>query len=310
METAGCSPAPAQQSLASTSAPLDVDAEDGPDHPARHGEPRRRESLLLTAARDSVGASREFTHRQPAGDGPAVVAGKPSILIVEDEADIRELVRYHLDQEGYAVDEADSGEKALERAAATRPALIILDLMLPGTDGLEVCRRLRTDNTLREVPVIMLTAKGTEVDRILGLELGADDYITKPFSPRELVARVRAVLRRASGASAAPSQETFSRGRLQVNFDTYEAAVDGKAVTLSLREFELLKFFVQHPHRVYDRLQLLDLVWGQDVHVEPRTVDVHVRRLRKVIERDDSTPELLLTVRGVGYKFNPDALEP
>ena len=310
METAGCSPAPAQQSLASTSAPLDVDAEDGPDHPARHGEPRRRESLLLTGARDSVGASREFTHRQPAGDGPAVVAGKPSILIVEDEADIRELVRYHLDQEGYAVDEADSGEKALERAAATRPALIILDLMLPGTDGLEVCRRLRTDNTLREVPVIMLTAKGTEVDRILGLELGADDYITKPFSPRELVARVRAVLRRASGASAAPSQETFSRGRLQVNFDTYEAAVDGKAVTLSLREFELLKFFVQHPHRVYDRLQLLDLVWGQDVHVEPRTVDVHVRRLRKVIERDDSTPELLLTVRGVGYKFNPDALEP
>ena len=310
MVTGGCSPAPAQQSLASTSAPLDVDAEDGPDHPARHGEPRRRESLLLTAARDSVGASREFTHRQPAGDGPAVVAGKPSILIVEDEADIRELVRYHLDQEGYAVNEADSGEKALERAAATRPALIILDLMLPGTDGLEVCRRLRTDDTLREVPVIMLTAKGTEVDRILGLELGADDYITKPFSPRELVARVRAVLRRASGASAAPSQETFSRGRLQVNFDTYEAAVDGKAVALSLREFELLKFFVQHPHRVYDRLQLLDLVWGQDVHVEPRTVDVHVRRLRKVIERDDSTPELLLTVRGVGYKFNPDALEP
>ena len=310
MATGSCSPAPAQQSLASTSAPRDVVAEDGPGHPARHGEPRRRESLLLTAARDSVGASREFTHRQPAGDGPAVVAGKPSILIVEDEADIRELVRYHLDQEGYAVDEADSGEKALERAAATRPALIILDLMLPGTDGLEVCRRLRTDDTLREVPVIMLTAKGTEVDRILGLELGADDYITKPFSPRELVARVRAVLRRASGASAAPSQETFSRGRLQVNFDTYEAAVDGKAVTLSLREFELLKFFVQHPHRVYDRLQLLDLVWGQDVHVEPRTVDVHVRRLRKVIERDDSTPELLLTVRGVGYKFNPDALEP
>ena len=310
MATGSCSPAPAQRSLASTSAPRDFVAEDGPDHPARHGDPRRRESLLLTAARDSVGASREFTHRQPAGDGPAVVAGKPSILIVEDEADIRELVRYHLDQEGYAVDEADSGEKALERAAATRPALIILDLMVPGTDGLEVCRRLRTGDTLREVPVIMLTAKGTEVDRILGLELGADDYITKPFSPRELVARVRAVLRRASGASAAPSQETFSRGRLQVNFDTYEAAVDGKAVALSLREFELLKFFVQHPHRVYDRLQLLDLVWGQDVHVEPRTVDVHVRRLRKVIERDDSTPELLLTVRGVGYKFNPDALEP
>ncbi len=237
------------------------------------------------------------------------MAAKPTILIVEDEADIRELVRYHLEQEGYAVEEADSGEKALERAAAIRPALVVLDLMLPGTDGLEVCRRLRTDDTLRELPVIMLTAKGTEVDRILGLELGADDYITKPFSPRELVARVRAVLRRAASV-AGPPHESFLRGRLQVNFDTYEVAVDGRPVALSLREFELLKFFVQHPHRVYDRLQLLDLVWGQDVHVEPRTVDVHVRRLRKVIERDDSTPELLLTVRGVGYKFNPDALEP
>ena len=237
------------------------------------------------------------------------MAAKPTILIVEDEADIRELVRYHLEQEGYAVEEADSGEKALERAAAIRPALVVLDLMLPGTDGLEVCRRLRTDDTLREVPVIMLTAKGTEVDRILGLELGADDYITKPFSPRELVARVRAVLRRAASV-AGPPHESFLRGRLQVNFDTYEVAVDGRPVALSLREFELLKFFVQHPHRVYDRLQLLDLVWGQDVHVEPRTVDVHVRRLRKVIERDDSTPELLLTVRGIGYKFNPDALEP
>ena len=237
------------------------------------------------------------------------MAAKPTILIVEDEADIRELVRYHLEQEGYAVEEADSGEKALDRAAATRPALVVLDLMLPGTDGLEVCRRLRVDDTLREVPVIMLTAKGTEVDRILGLELGADDYITKPFSPRELVARVRAVLRRAASV-AGPPHESFLRGRLQVNFDTYEVAVDGRPVALSLREFELLKFFVQHPHRVYDRLQLLDLVWGQDVHVEPRTVDVHVRRLRKVIERDDSTPELLLTVRGVGYKFNPDALEP
>ena len=237
------------------------------------------------------------------------MAAKPTILIVEDEADIRELVRYHLEQEGYAVEEADSGEKALERAAAIRPALVVLDLMLPGTDGLEVCRRLRTDDTLRELPVIMLTAKGTEVDRILGLELGADDYITKPFSPRELVARVRAVLRRAASA-ATPPHESFLSGRLHVNFDTYEVAVDGRSVALSLREFELLKFFVQHPHRVYDRLQLLDLVWGQDVHVEPRTVDVHVRRLRKVIERDDSTPELLLTVRGVGYKFNPDALEP
>ena len=239
------------------------------------------------------------------------MASKATILVVEDEADIRDLVRYHLEQEGYGVEDADSGEKALERASATPPALVVLDLMLPGTDGLEVCRRLRADDALRDVPVIMLTAKGTELDRVLGLELGADDYITKPFSPRELVARVRAVLRRASAAAAPPPhEENFSRGRLHVNFNTYEVGVDGQPVALSLREFELLKFFVQHPHRVYDRLQLLDLVWGQDVHVEPRTVDVHVRRLRKVIERDDSAPELLLTVRGVGYKFNPDALEP
>jgi len=239
------------------------------------------------------------------------LASKATILVVEDEADIRDLVRYHLEQEGYAVEDADSGEKALERAATSPPALVVLDLMLPGTDGLEVCRRLRADDALRDVPVIMLTAKGTELDRVLGLELGADDYITKPFSPRELVARVRAVLRRASAAAAPPAhEENFFRGRLHVNFNTYEEAVDGQPLALSLREFELLKFFVQHPHRVYDRLQLLDLVWGQDVHVEPRTVDVHGRRLRKVIERDDSAPELLLTVRGVGYKFNPDALEP
>jgi len=239
-----------------------------------------------------------------------VLAGKSSILIVEDEADIRELVRFHLQQEGYGVQEADTGERALALAATERPSLVLLDLMLPGTDGLEVCRRLRADDDLRSVPVIMLTAKGTEVDRILGLELGADDYVTKPFSPRELIARVRAVLRRAAVEDSSRADEVFARGRLSIHFGTYEVAVEGKPVTLSLREFELLKFFVQHPFRVYDRLQLLDLVWGQDVHVEPRTVDVHVRRLRKTIERDDSSPQLIVTVRGVGYKFNPDALEP
>ena len=233
---------------------------------------------------------------------------KRTLLVVEDEKDIRDLLRFHLEQEGYAVREAETGEDALKRAEAERPALVLLDLMLPGADGLEVCRRLRAAGGATQVPVIMLTAKAAEVDRVLGLEIGADDYITKPFSPRELIARVRAVLRRAHGDDAPPPHEIFDRGRLRIDFDTYEVAVDGQPVTLSLREFELLKFFVRNPYRVYDRLQLLDLVWGQDVHVEPRTVDVHIRRLRKRIERDDAAPELIVTVRGVGYKFVPDAL--
>lgn len=238
------------------------------------------------------------------------MAVKRTILVVEDERDIRELVRFHLAQEGYAVREADTGEAALAQVAVERPALVVLDLMLPGTDGLEVCRRLRNGEATHTTPIIMLTARAAEVDRVIGLEMGADDYITKPFSPRELVARVKAVLRRTHGEEVPQPHETFERGRLRMDFDTYEVFIEGKAANLSLREFELLKFFVRNPYRVYDRLQLLDLVWGQDVHVEPRTVDVHIRRLRKRIERDDAAPELIVTVRGVGYKFNPEALEP
>jgi phosphate regulon transcriptional regulator PhoB len=236
------------------------------------------------------------------------VAVKRTILVVEDEKDIRDLIRFHLAQEGYVVREAESGEKALQQIAAERPGLVILDIMLPGTDGLEICRHLRASEATHGMPIIMLTAKATEVDRVLGLELGADDYITKPFSPRELVARVRAVMRRAHGEETPVPHEVFDRGRLRVDFDTYEVFIGGETASLSLREFELLKFFLRNPYRVYDRLQLLDLVWGSDVHVEPRTVDVHVRRLRKRIERDDANPELIVTVRGVGYKFNPDAL--
>jgi phosphate regulon transcriptional regulator PhoB len=232
-----------------------------------------------------------------------------TILVVEDEKDIRELVRFHLEQEGFTVREAESGEEALERVAADRPALVVLDIMLPGSDGLEVCRRLRASANTASLPIVMLTAKAAEVDRVLGLEIGADDYITKPFSPRELIARVKAVLRRTHGDDVPQPHEIFERGRLRIDFDTYEVFLDGTQVPLSLREFELLKFFVRHPHRVYDRLQLLDLVWGRDTFVEPRTVDVHIRRLRKRIERDDASPELILTVRGVGYKCNPDALE-
>src|SRR5262249_52064205 len=214
-----------------------------------------------------------------------------TILVVEDENDIRELVRFHLEQEGYAVREADTGERALQQIGAERPALVVLDLMLPGTDGLEVCRRLRAGEATRALPVIMLTAKAAQVDRVLGLELGADDYITKPFSPRELVARVRAVMRRTHGEDVPAPHEVFDRGRLRLDFDTYEVFIGGTPASLSLREFELLKFFVRNPYRVYDRLQLLDLVWGQDVHVEPRTVDVHIRRLRERIEPAEAAPK-------------------
>ena len=230
----------------------------------------------------------------------------PTVLVVDDERRIATIARDYLTRAGFTVFVAGDGAKAIDLARQERPDLIVLDLGLPRIDGLEVARTLRRES---DVPIVMLTARVDESDRLQGFDVGADDYITKPFSPRELIARVRAVLRRAHGDDAPPPHEIFDRGRLRIDFDTYEVAVDGQPVTLSLREFELLKFFVRHPNRVYDRLQLLDLVWGRDTYVEPRTVDVHIRRLRKRIERDDAAPELLLTVRGVGYKWNPDALD-
>jgi two-component system alkaline phosphatase synthesis response regulator PhoP len=240
---------------------------------------------------------------------PGVTEVKRKILIVEDEKDIRDLVRYNLEAEGFAVVEASDGEIGLSLAMRERPALLVLDLMLPGLPGLEVCRLLRAKEETQRLPILILTARASEVDKILGLEMGADDYITKPFSPRELVARVKAVLRRAYGRSPDRPHECYEKGRLRIDYDTYEVTLDGQPVELGLREFELLKFFVHYPNRVFSRTQILDLVWGQDVYVEPRTVDVHIRRLRQRIERDDANPTLILTVRGVGYKFNPDALE-
>jgi phosphate regulon transcriptional regulator PhoB len=234
---------------------------------------------------------------------------RKTILVVEDEPDIREHVRYNLDQAGFAVVEAGDGETALNLARSERPALVLLDLMLPESDGLEVCKILRSRPETAQIPVVMLTARATEVDRILGLELGADDYVTKPFSPRELVARIRAVLRRAELPDADRPADIYERGRLRINFGSYEAWLNGKRLELSLREFELLKFFARNPNRVFDRLAILDLVWGQDTYVEPRTVDVHIRRLRLLIERDPANPELIHTVRGVGYKFNAQALD-
>ena len=231
------------------------------------------------------------------------------ILVVEDEADIRDLIRFNLEQERFAVVVAEDGEQALDVVRRERPALLLLDLMLPGLSGLEVCRQLRSQEATAHLPIVILTAKAAEADRIIGLEMGADDYLTKPFSPRELVARIRAVLRRSYGPDIERPADVYDRGRLRIDFDTYEVFLDQTRVDLSLREFELLRFFVRSPNRVFDRLQILDLVWGQETHVEPRTVDVHVRRLRKRIERDDAHPQLIVTVRGVGYKFNDRALD-
>jgi phosphate regulon transcriptional regulator PhoB len=236
-------------------------------------------------------------------------SARKTILVVEDEPDIRELVRYNLEQGGFRVVEAVDGEEALRKVGEAKPALIILDLMLPQGDGLEVCRLLRGRRETADLPIVMLTAKAAEVDRVLGLELGADDYVTKPFSPRELTARVRAVLRRAEAPDGVGPSNVFERGRLRIDFDRHEAWLDGRSLELSLREFQLLGFFVRNPNRVYDRLTILDLVWGNDTYVEPRTVDVHVRRLRLLIERDPANPTLIQTVRGVGYRFNPRGLD-
>src|SRR6266404_1775569 len=239
----------------------------------------------------------------------SIVQDKRKILVVEDEKDIRELLRYNLEQEGFAVLEAEEGELALALVRRERPALVILDIMLPGMSGLEICRAIRLGNETARLPILMLTAKAAEVDKVVGLEMGADDYVTKPFSRRELIARVRAVLRRALGPELDRPHEIYQRGRLRIDFDTYQVYLDDREVELSLREFELLAFFVRHPNRVFERAQLLDMVWGRDTYVEPRTVDVHVRRLRMRIERDDARPELIVTLRGVGYKFSDAALD-
>ena len=230
-------------------------------------------------------------------------------MVVEDEPDIRKLVHYNLAQERFKVIEAEDGEKALKLVQREKPRLIVLDLMLPGLSGLELCRNLRERPETSQIPILMLTAKAGEADRIVGLEMGADDYLTKPFSPRELVARVKAILRRSEMHGAAAGTEVYEKGPLKINFSTYETIVRGKAARLTLKEFELLGFLVHNPNRVLSRDQLLDRVWGGEVFVDPRTVDVHIRRLRKAIEKNDRKPDWILTVRGVGYKFHEKALE-
>lgn len=231
------------------------------------------------------------------------------ILVVEDEPDIRKLVHYHLTQERYRVLEAEDGESATKIIQREKPDLVILDLMLPGLSGLELCRLLRQRPETARLPILMLTAKAGEADRVVGLEMGADDYLAKPFSPREMVARVRAILRRAEAKPAMDTASSYEKGPLKIDFSTYEVFVRGKPVKLTLKEFELLGFLVRNPNRVLNRDQLLDRVWGGETFVTPRTVDVHIRRLRKAVEKDDRKPKWILTLRGVGYKFDDKAVE-
>lgn len=227
------------------------------------------------------------------------------ILVVDDEEDIVNLLSYNLEKEGFNVSKAFNGREALRLIQDRKPNLVVLDLMLPEISGIEVARSIRSDPGTARLPIIMLTARGGEIDRVLGLEIGADDYVTKPFSVRELMARVRAVLRRSEPPEAPlqPDEETFSQGGLLINFSTHTVTVNGRTVNLSPTEFKLLRFFTRRPGRVYSRDQILDQVWGNESFVEPRTVDVHIRRLRSQIEQDSARPRYILTVRGAGYKF-------
>ncbi|ACJ00629.1 MULTISPECIES: phosphate regulon transcriptional regulator PhoB [Rhodospirillales] len=229
---------------------------------------------------------------------------KPLILIVEDEADLVTLLKYNLEKEGFRVISASDGEEALLLANEQAPHLVLLDWMLPLMSGLEVCRQLRRNPKTRDTPVIMLTARGEEADKVRGLNSGADDYIAKPFSPTELVARMRAVLRRAAPGLA---EELLRFADVVMDLAAHRVRRNGRDVHLGPTEFRLLRHFMQHPGRVFSREQLLDVVWGHDVYVEPRTVDVHIRRLRKALNETDDQ-DLIRTVRSAGYALDQNTL--
>jgi DNA-binding response OmpR family regulator len=225
---------------------------------------------------------------------------KPSIFVVEDDPDISFLVRHHLDAAGFMAKIFASGVSVVEESQHLKPALFILDIMVPGRDGLELCRQIRQTPALCSTPIIFLTAKSGEADRILGFELGADDYITKPFSPRELVARVKAVMRRFERRL---SQTPLQVGEIEIDGSAMTVTVNGEIITTTATEFRLLEYFARHIGRVFSRDQLLDSVWRDTSYVTPRSVDVYVRRIREKIERDPENPRYLKTVRGAGYRF-------
>ena len=225
---------------------------------------------------------------------------KPYILIVEDEAALLTLLRYNLEKEGFEVGEAVDGEEALLMVAERRPDLVVLDWMLPTLSGIEVCRRIRRRPEARNVPIVMLTARGEEADRVRGLNSGADDYVVKPFSPAELVARIRAVLRRLRPAFG---DEMLHYADLRMDLAAHKVTRDGAQIHLGPTEFRLLRYLMEHPGRVFTREQLLDSVWGPDIFIETRTVDVHVRRLRRALN-GDRRPDLIRTVRSAGYALD------
>ena len=229
---------------------------------------------------------------------------KPRILVVDDEKDILELVSYNLEKEGFETTSSSNGEDALNLIRRDTFNLIILDLMLPGIQGMDLCRILKSSDGTSSVPIIMLTAKNEEFDKVLGLEMGADDYITKPFSPRELIARVKAVLRRSEETPV--KDKIIKIAGLEINTGTYQVKKRGEQVNLSATEFRLLLYLVQRKGRVFNRDMLLDAVWKDESFVEPRTVDVHIRRLRAQIEDDPSHPVYIKTRRGIGYYVDED----
>ena len=222
------------------------------------------------------------------------------ILVVEDEASFSEALEFLLGKEGFSVVTADTGTEALKKFDQGGIDLVLLDLMIPEVSGTEVCRQIRTKS---RVPIIMLTAKDSEVDKVVGLEIGADDYVTKPYSSRELVARIRAVLRRNSGDSIDSESGLMTVGPVRMDVDRHQVAVNGNPVSLPLKEFELLEFLMRNAGRVLTRMQLIDRVWGSDYVGDTKTLDVHIKRLRAKIETDPANPTLIQTVRGLGYKM-------
>src|SRR5215471_4837973 len=230
------------------------------------------------------------------------MAESSTILLVDDEEAVRKVLTFPLERDGYQVVQAADGEEALARFGDQPVDLVVLDIMLPKLDGLEVCKQLRSRSS---VPIIMLTARDDELDKVVGLELGADDYITKPFSIREFRSRVRALLRRASAMRSNGQQAAISAHGLTIDTGRRSVEIDGRGVQLTYVEFELLRTLASHPGRVYSRRMLLEALWGGADYREPRTIDVHVRHLREKLEHDPSEPEFILTVRGVGYRFRP-----
>ena len=225
---------------------------------------------------------------------------KPTILIVEDEAPLLTLLRYNLEKQGFRVEEATDGQEALLRVAENKPDLVLLDWMLPTLSGIEVCRQIRRRPATRDLPVIMVTARTEDQDAVRALDIGADDYITKPFAVEALLARIRALLRR---SGSVPTKGTLTFLDLSMDQDAHRVVRNGRSLHLGPTEYRLLEFFLMHPGRVFSREQLLDAVWGRDIHVEPRTVDVHIRRLRKAINAENEV-DIIRTVRSAGYALD------